>query len=119
MVGPDGRHYQAGPLSAADGVVRTAVSPLGPAGRYEIGYRVVSDDGHPVHGRRVVHADHTGTGRGPVAGPPPHRRPRRWHRRRPARSADGGGSPAWPWIVGGVVLVGAGAVAALRLGSRT
>ena len=51
MVGPDGTNYQTGQVSAAGGQVSTAVSPLGPAGRYEIGYRVVSDDGHPVQGK--------------------------------------------------------------------
>ena len=47
VVGPDGTNYATGPVSAAGGQVSTAVSPLGPAGAYEIGYRVVSDDGHP------------------------------------------------------------------------
>ena len=46
VVGPDGTNYATGPVSAAGGQ-STAVSPSGPAGAYEIGYRVVSDDGHP------------------------------------------------------------------------
>ena len=50
VVGPDGTAYQSGPVTASGGTVSTAVLPLGPAGRYEIGYRVVSDDGHPVSG---------------------------------------------------------------------
>ena len=117
VVGPDGRNYQAGPLSAADGVVRTAVSPLGPAGRYEIGYRVVSDDGHPVQG--VV--SFTLTTPGPAAAPSPAAAAPATTQVDPQAGAqrDGGGSAAWLWIVGGVVLVGAGTVAALRLGSRT
>ena len=44
VVGPDGTNYQTGQVSAAGGQVSTAVSPLGPAGVYQIGYRVVSDD---------------------------------------------------------------------------
>ncbi|HEX5811844.1 MAG TPA: copper resistance CopC family protein, partial [Pseudonocardia sp.] len=51
VVGPDGTNYQSGQVSAAGGQVSTAVSPLGPAGVYQIGYRVVSDDGHPVQGK--------------------------------------------------------------------
>jgi len=51
VVGPDGTNYQSGQVSAAGGQVSTAVSPLGPAGVYQIGYRVVSDDGHPVRKR--------------------------------------------------------------------
>jgi len=116
VVGPDGRNYQAGQLSAADGVVRTAVSPLGPAGRYEIGYRVVSDDGHPVQG--VV--SFTLTTPGPAAAASPAAAPATTQVDPQAGAQrDGGGSAAWLWIVGGVVLVGAGTVAALRLGSRT
>ncbi len=33
-----------------------------------------------------------------------------------ASTSDDGGMPVWPWIVGGVVLIGVGAAAALRLG---
>src|SRR5690348_11777957 len=51
VVGPDGAEYQTGAVSAANGQVSTAVSPLGPAGAYQVGYRVVSDDGHPVQGK--------------------------------------------------------------------
>ena len=46
VVGPDGTNYATGPVSAAGGQVSTGV-PTRPAGAYEIGYRVVSDDGHP------------------------------------------------------------------------
>jgi copper resistance protein C len=36
---------------ALDGpTVSIDVAPLGPAGRYEIGYRIISADGHPVTG---------------------------------------------------------------------
>ena len=110
VVGPDGTNYQSGPVSAADGQVSTAVSPLGPAGRYEIGYRVVSDDGHPVQGT----VSFTLTTPGPAAAAPRRRaaaapapgapRPRpRSPRRRAARPS--GGAPIWPWIVGAVMLV--------------
>jgi copper resistance protein C len=117
VVGPDGTNHQTGPLSAADGVVRTAVSPLGPAGRYEIGYRVVSDDGHPVQGVVAF----TLTTPGPAAAPSPAAAAPATTQVDPqgGLQQDDRGSAAWLWIVGGVVLVGAGTVAALRLGSRT
>ena len=66
VVGPDGTNYATGPVSAAGGQVSTAVSPLGPAGAYEIGYRVVSDDGHPVQGKLAF----TLTTPGPAASAP-------------------------------------------------
>ena len=50
VIGPDGNAYQAGDVTADGGTVEIGVAPLGPAGRYEIGYRVVSEDGHPVTG---------------------------------------------------------------------
>jgi copper resistance protein C len=116
VVGPDGVNYQTGQLTASDGVVRSAVSPLGPAGRYEIGYRVVSDDGHPVQG--VV--SFTLTAPGPaVAQPAPAAPATTPVAPQAGAQQDAGGSAAWLWIVGAVALVGAGTVAALRLGSRT
>ncbi len=122
VVGPDGTAYQSGPVTASGGTVSTAVLPLGPAGRYEIGYRVVSDDGHPVSGSVAF----TLTTPGPAASsgvpvppvtsavaPPP---PPPADIAPAAASTDEGGAPAWPWILGAIVLVAGGAVAALRLG---
>ena len=125
VVGPDGTNYQTGQVSAAGGQVSTAVSPLGPAGVYQIGYRVVSDDGHPVQGK----VSFTLTEPGPAAAaattapaaaaptaaaPPPTAAPVAPQ----ASSTPSGGAPIWPWLVGAVILVAAGAVVALRLGRR-
>jgi copper resistance protein C len=110
VIGPDGRPYQSGEVTANGGTVSIGVAPLGPAGRYEIGYRVVSEDGHPVTGSVAF----TLTAPGPAsatpaptsAAPAPVA----------ASTSEGGDMPVWPWIVGGVVLIGVGAAAALRLG---
>ena len=124
VVGPDGTNYATGPVSAAGGQVGTAVSPLGPAGAYEIGYRVVSDDGHPVQGKLTFTL--TTPGPGPAASAPTVA---------PAPTAQAGppattavdpqastrpseGAPIWPWLVGAVILVAVGAAVALRLGRR-
>lgn len=112
VIGPDGAARQTGEVSADGGTVSTAVLPLGPAGRYEIGYRVVSDDGHPVAGAVAF----TLTAPGPATAPPA---PASAAGAPPTAAAAGreeGGPPVWPWIVGAVVLVGAGVVAAMRLG---
>jgi methionine-rich copper-binding protein CopC len=118
VVGPDGAHYATGEVGAEGGTVSTALLPLGPAGRYAIGYRVVSADGHPVTGEVSFTLTTPGpatttpapaSSAAPAASPAP----------APAAAApaeSGGGMPVWPWIVGAVVLVGGGVVAALRLG---
>ncbi len=123
VVGPDGTRV---PDRRGHGRRRHSVTvglpPLGPAGRYEIGYRVVSDDGHPVTGSvaftLTTAAGRPGRGGRRVRG----RTERRRRPPRPPQAARRGarrrrrGTPVWPWIVGAVVLVGGGVVAALRLG---
>jgi copper resistance protein C len=118
VVGPDGAHYETGEVGAEGGTVSTAVLPLGPAGRYQIGYRVVSADGHPVAGE----VSFTLTTAGPATtapAPAPSAAPAASPAPAPAAAApaeNSGGTPVWPWILGAVVLVGGGVVAALRLG---
>jgi copper resistance protein C len=126
VIGPDGRPYQSGEVAANGGTVSIGVAPLGPAGRYEIGYRVVSEDGHPVTGSvaftltapspaaattaaapsSALAAPASATPAPTSAAPAPVA----------ASTSEGGDMPVWPWIVGGVVLIGVGAAAALRLG---
>lgn len=120
VVGPDGAHYETGEVGAQGGTVDTAVLPLGPAGQYKIGYRVVSADGHPVAGEVAFTLTTAGPATtapapAPSAAPAVSAAPAA-----PAPAAapaeSGGGTPVWPWIIGAIVLVGGGVVAALRLG---
>ncbi|WP_214369290.1 copper resistance protein CopC [Pseudonocardia sp. H11422] len=104
VIGPDGQAYQDGEPAVSGGTVSIGVKPLGPAGRYDIGYRVVSGDGHPIEGS----VSFTLTTPGAAAAAPP--------AAATAPNEGSGGAPIWPWIVGAVVLVGAGVVTALRLG---
>jgi copper resistance protein C len=114
VIGPDGEtNYQDGAVTAEEGTISTRLLPLGPAGRYEIGYRVVSADGHPVTGSVAFTLTTPGPG-GTSAPAEPSAAPA--SPAPPAASEDGGGAPVWPWVVGAVVLVGAGVVVALRLG---
>ena len=130
VVGPDGTNYQSGPVSAANGQVSTAVSPLGPAGVYEIGYRVVSDDGHPVSGKVSFTLTTAGPGAAaapataaPTAAaapaPAPAAAPATTAVDPQADSRSSEGAPIWPWLVGAVILVAAGAAVALRLSRRS
>jgi methionine-rich copper-binding protein CopC len=108
VVGPGGSRWEGSPPAVTDNTVSVQVHPLGPAGVYQVGYRVVSDDGHPVSGS--VHFTLTSAGTGT---PNP----------APAAAPTGGGSggtsggmPLWPFLVGAVVLLVGGTVATLRLG---
>lgn len=118
VVGPDGLHYESGPSVVSGNTVSAPVGPLGPVGTYTIGYRIVSDDGHPVSGETTFILTRAGTGHGvpaaqsPAAASAPDPG---------TSSADGsgsgsGGAPLWPWIAGAILLVAAGATIALRTG---
>ncbi|WP_433290804.1 copper resistance CopC family protein [Pseudonocardia sp. CA-142604] len=122
VVGPDQAQYQTGDVTANGGTVSIDVRPLGPAGRYEIGYRVVSEDGHPVSGSVAFTLTTPGPGGAAVATPSPPGGAPTAPSPTPAAAEsapnppdDGGGMPVWPWIVGAVVLVGGGVFAAMRL----
>jgi methionine-rich copper-binding protein CopC len=114
VIGPDGTDYKDGAVTAEESTISTRLLPLGPAGQYEIGYRVVSADGHPVTGSVSFTLTTAGPGgagapaepsAAPAAPAPP-----------AAAPSEDSGAPVWPWVVGAVVLVGAGVVVALRLG---
>lgn len=122
VIGPGNTTWQDGETQVSGNSVSIAVKPLGPAGVYQIGYRVISDDGHPVSGSvsftltapgpgaastvptvaptTATAAPATSSSAAPVADAP----------------ADSDGAPVWPWIVAAVVAVGLGVVLALRLG---
>ncbi len=108
VVGPDGLGYQNGPPEVGGSTVGASVGPLGPAGRYEIRYRIVSDDGHPVSGKVGFTLTAAGTGTGvPLEAA---------NAATPAPAGDSG-APLWPWLVAGAgVLVVAGLLVGLRLG---
>jgi methionine-rich copper-binding protein CopC len=111
VVGADGTQFQTGDVTADGDSVSIGVSPLGAAGRYEIGYRVISEDGHPVTGSVAFTLTTDGpAASAPVAAPPA------TAAAAPAAPVEDGGAPVWPWVVGAVLLVGGGVGAALRLG---
>lgn len=115
VVGPDGGHWESGDVSVDSTRVTAAVNPLGPAGDYRIGYRILSNDGHPVTGQ--LEFTLTAPGAGPSTGtrPDPSADPAATA---PAasRSEGGGGLPTLVWITGAVVLLAGGLVLAMRLG---
>ncbi|PPK68142.1 copper resistance protein CopC [Actinokineospora auranticolor] len=110
VLGPDGKgQWQDGKAAVRSNVVSVPVRPLGPAGEYRVGYRILSADGHSVSGElkftlttagngTPAPADATATAAGQTGG------------------GDDGGLPVWVWIVGAVVLLGAGILLAVRVG---
>ncbi|MFE9648340.1 copper resistance protein CopC [Streptomyces sp. NPDC006365] len=103
VTGPDGASAAAGDPQVEGKTVSLPLDTGSPAGRYTVGYRVVSADGHPVSGSYTFTIKETGS---PSPSP------------RAARSADatprqpesgqaGGGS----WDAGGTMLIGAGVLA--------
>lgn len=100
VVGPDGNLWQAGSPQVRGTVVSVGVRPLGPTGNYTVNYRVTSADGHVVAGSWWFALTTPGTG---TPGPA-------------AQTSDNGPDdvPIWPFVLGAVVLVGAGAVWATR-----
>ena len=100
VVGPDGNLWSDGQARVQGAVASVALrQPLGPAGTYTVNYRVTSADGHVVSGSWAFEL--TAAGGGSPG---------------PAVAAPGGddGVPVWPFVVLAAVIVGGGAVVAVR-----
>lgn len=117
VVGPNGNHFESGPPAVDGSTVTAPVGPLGQAGSYRVGYRIVSDDGHPVTGSIAFTLTQPGSGQGvPADQAPGAQAGAQSSSGESSSDGTGGGIPAWPWILGGILLVAGGATVALRLG---
>jgi methionine-rich copper-binding protein CopC len=107
VTGPNNTRWDAGAAKVDSNVISAPVRPLGPAGQYTIGYRILSADGHPVSNtvKFTLTKAGTGTPATPAAAGTSQASP-----------DSSGGVPVWPWIVGGVLLLGLGVFVALRMG---
>ncbi|KUI45983.1 copper resistance protein CopC [Mycobacterium sp. GA-1199] len=102
VVGPDGNLWSTGEPQVQDAVLSVGVRPLGPSGLYTVNYRATSADGHVVNGSWTFELSEPGTGTpGPSAAAP-------------AETPADDGIPVWPFFVGAVVIVGVGAIWAVR-----
>ena len=113
---PRRSHVGTGQVGVDGPTVGVDLRPLGPAGAYQVGYRVVSDDGHPVTGAITFTLTAPGPGAAVEPAPAASAAPPAAAAATAAPAESGGGAPVWPWIVGAVLLVGGGVFAALRLG---
>ncbi|MEJ2860954.1 copper resistance CopC family protein [Actinomycetospora flava] len=122
VVGPDGAHHEQGQATTQGSVVSVPVGPLGQAGRYEVGYRIISSDGHPTTGSVTFDLTtpsapaSTAAAPGPAA-PSGHA----GHEAAPPSPAaaagpdsSGGGVPAWVFVVIAIVVVGGAVALVLR-----
>ncbi|WP_033295981.1 copper resistance CopC family protein [Amycolatopsis jejuensis] len=113
VTGPDGGQWAEGPVSVENNVLSAPLRPLGPAGKYTVGYRVLSADGHPVSGEIPFTLTTAGTGTpakvdaAKAAGAPAQTAP---------QENSSSGVPIWVWIAGAVVLLAIGLTVALRSG---
>nr|BEK71456.1 hypothetical protein KPHV_86830 [Kitasatospora purpeofusca] len=69
VTGPDGRAYGLGEVQVEGTAAALDLAPSTAPGRYQVGYRVVSKDGHPVTG--TVTFTYTPTAPSPAAAVPP------------------------------------------------
>jgi len=110
ITGPDNSTWSVGQAEVASNVVTATVDDLGPAGVYKIGYRILSADGHPVSGDLTFTLATAGDGTPAPASAAVDPGA--------AGSGEDGGLPIWVWILGAVVLLGAGLTVALRIGGK-
>jgi methionine-rich copper-binding protein CopC len=115
VIGPGGGQWAEGQVEVRDSVVSVPLRPLGPAGEYKIGYRILSADGHAVTGEVPFTLTAAGTGTPATADAA---RGNAGDTNTPATGGQGSsGVPIWVWIAGAVVLLAVGLTVALRTGA--
>ncbi|GAA5158268.1 copper resistance CopC family protein [Amycolatopsis dongchuanensis] len=110
VLGPDRSQWAEGTVEINSNVVSAPVRPLGPAGTYTVGYRILSADGHPVEGEYTFTLTKAGNGTPATAGAAT------GAAQQSGDSSGGSGVPVWVWILGAVVLLAIGLTLALRTG---
>ncbi|MEV6880334.1 copper resistance CopC family protein [Amycolatopsis sp. NPDC051128] len=114
VTGPGGGQWAEGPISVVNNVVSAPLRPLGPAGKYTVGYRVLSADGHPVIGELTFTLTTAGTGTPATVDAA--KSPGGASQAAPQSASTG--VPIWVWIAGAVVLLAIGLTVALRSGGK-
>ncbi|MBG0824528.1 copper resistance protein CopC [Planomonospora sp. ID91781] len=132
LTGPDGTRWEEGKTAVDGAKVSVGVRPLGPAGEYVVGYRILSSDGHPVSGKVAFTLTAAGPGSAqpaaaasasavPAASGAPAQDPARDPVENPGLSAqaaeaaqNGGAGMAVVWIAAALVLLGGATVVAMR-----
>ncbi|MDP9841077.1 copper resistance CopC family protein [Streptosporangium lutulentum] len=120
VTGPDGTRWENGTTTVDSHRVSVGVNPLGPAGEYVVGYRILSSDGHPVASKTTFTLTTAGTGTASQqtsalssTGPQAQQAPDLGAQAAEA-AQNGGAGMAVLWIVGSLILLGGATVVALR-----
>ncbi|MBG0818231.1 copper resistance CopC family protein [Planomonospora sp. ID82291] len=123
LTGPDGTRWEEGRTAVDGAEVSVGARPLGPAGEYVVGYRILSSDGHPVSGTVAFTLTAPGPGSAqpvPAASAPavpadgnaaeaPDGRARAIE-----AAQNGGAGMAVVWLAAALVLLGGATVVAMR-----
>ncbi|WP_436763447.1 copper resistance CopC family protein [Streptosporangium sp. V21-05] len=121
VIGPDGTRWEDGKTTVDRAKVSIGVKPLGPAGVYAVGYRILSSDGHPVSSKITFTLTAPGQGgsaqapatSAPVASAAAPQAPDLGAQAAEA-AQNGGAGMAVLWIAGSIVLLGGATVVAMR-----
>ncbi|WP_329084077.1 copper resistance CopC family protein [Streptosporangium sp. NBC_01469] len=121
VIGPDGARWEEGKTTVDRTKVSVGVKPLGPAGVYAVGYRILSSDGHPVS--KKITFTLTVPGRGTSAQAPATSAPvvsaaapqgPDLGAQAAEAAQNGGAGMAVLWIAGSIVLLGGATIVAMR-----
>jgi copper resistance protein C len=113
--GPEGQRFESGPAQVTTDKVTQPLRPLGAVGRYQVIYRVVARDGHPLAGTVRFTLTRPGSAATPAASAgAPEQAPAPQARAAAEESdrGDSGGIPPWMLVIGafGALAVVTGAV---------
>ncbi|WP_093168633.1 copper resistance CopC family protein [Sinosporangium album] len=130
VIGPGESRWEEGKPEVDGPKVTAKVRPLGPAGEYVVGYRVLSADGHPISGKITFKLSQDGPGARPedagqsaepaatasAAAPASPAAPQGPDLSAQAAEAaqNGGAAMAVVWVAAALVLLGIGTIVALR-----
>ncbi|MER5649334.1 copper resistance CopC family protein [Streptosporangium sp. NPDC002524] len=121
VIGPDGTRWEDGKTTVDRSEVSVGVKPLGPAGVYAVGYRILSSDGHPVSKKITFTLTSPGQGtsaQAPATSAPAVSAAAPQEPDLGAQAAEaaqnGGAGMAVLWIAGSIVLLGGATVVAMR-----
>ncbi|HVV13471.1 copper resistance CopC family protein [Amycolatopsis sp.] len=110
VLGPGNTQWAEGTVDISSNVISAPVRPLGPAGTYTVGYRILSADGHAVSGEYTFTLTKAGNGTPATANAATGASQQ--------SSSAATGVPLWVWIAGAVILLGIGLSLALRMGRK-
>jgi methionine-rich copper-binding protein CopC len=114
VVGPGNVTWEVGTPTLTGATVSAPVTARGPAGRYTLVYRVISDDGDTVSGSVAFTLTAAATPAATTATGPPSA-PASAAPSRTDPSAGDGGTLLWVWLAAGAVLFAALVIVTLRV----